>query len=40
MRIAVIHDPTRKASAIITPNGLMLKPKIEKSSGNIGSRAG
>jgi hypothetical protein len=30
------QEPTRKASAIITPNGLMLRPKILKSSGIIG----
>ena len=35
IRFAVIHQPTRKAVASITPKELMENPKIEKSSGYI-----
>jgi hypothetical protein len=39
MRRAVIHEPTRKAVAIISPNVLMGKLPIRNNTGYIGARA-
>ena len=39
MRRAVIHEPTRNAVAIISPNVLMGKSPIRNSTGYIGARA-